>query len=647
MDLVRGDERDVAPDPRTHELVRKRPVGVQRRVGLRDRVAVLVFGPEVLDLGRHPAVDDLAVRRLDKAEAVDDAVRAEARDEANVGTLGRLDRAEPPVVGVVDVADLEARALARQAARPKGRHAALVRQFGQRVRLVHELRQLVGAEERVDHARHCPRVDEVLRGELIRIAEVHSLLDRARHAGEPERELLPELLADGPHAAVAEVVDVVHLALAVLQLDELGDDRDDVLLAQRQRRDALVEPEPPVHAVAADVAQVVALVREEEPVEEGARRLDVGRLGPAELLVEVRERLGGRVRRVLLERVEQRRHVELLLLRVVVVGRFASQDDRLDTSRLERVVVLLGERVLGGQHDFALGRFAENLARVLVDHLVFDLDGQRRREHAADELLEGALVRDGLLVREVKEGRDLGVGRVPERAKEARDGNLLFAVDVGPHDVRHVGRELDPRAPEGDDAGRVEVRPVGVNRLVEENARAAVQLAHDDALGPVHDERAFLGHHREVAEVDVLLDGLLRLVLVFVFLSAQAQLGLERESVREPLGKAFLDGVLGGFERVVEVLEGVALPGVRDREVLLEDGLEALARVALLGHEVLLEKVRVGAKLNLEEVRKFEDGRDARERLARRLAARARTGRIRRSLRRRAGGCAQDVPLGW
>jgi len=53
-------------------------------------------------------------------------------------------------VGGVDVTDLEAGALARQAARPEGRQAPLVGQARQRVVLVHELGELAGAEELLD-----------------------------------------------------------------------------------------------------------------------------------------------------------------------------------------------------------------------------------------------------------------------------------------------------------------------------------------------------------------------------------------------------------------------------------------------------------------------------------------------------------------
>jgi len=63
------------------------------------------------------------------------------------GPSGRLDRADAAVVRRVHVAHFETGALARQAARPERREAALVGDFGQRIGLIHELRKLRGAEE--------------------------------------------------------------------------------------------------------------------------------------------------------------------------------------------------------------------------------------------------------------------------------------------------------------------------------------------------------------------------------------------------------------------------------------------------------------------------------------------------------------------
>ena len=109
----------------------------------------------VADLRHLEVVDDAAlldllVRRLDEAEVVDPRVARQRRDQADVRAFRRLDRADAAVVRRVHVADLEPGALAREAARPEGREAPLVRDLGERVRLVHELRELRGPEELLD-----------------------------------------------------------------------------------------------------------------------------------------------------------------------------------------------------------------------------------------------------------------------------------------------------------------------------------------------------------------------------------------------------------------------------------------------------------------------------------------------------------------
>ena len=96
----------------------KLPSVVERRVGLGDDVLLLLVGREVDDLVGDPAVDDLAVRRLDEAEVVDPGERGQGADEADVRAFRRLDRAHAAVVRGVHVADLEAGPLTRL--RPPG-----------------------------------------------------------------------------------------------------------------------------------------------------------------------------------------------------------------------------------------------------------------------------------------------------------------------------------------------------------------------------------------------------------------------------------------------------------------------------------------------------------------------------------------------
>ena len=179
----------------------------------------------------------LAVRRLDEAEVVHPRVGRERRDEADVRAFRRLDRAHAPVVRRVHVAHLEAGALAREAARAERREPALVRDLGERVRLVHELRELRGPEELLDDRRDRLVVDELLRHQRLDVLQAHALLDGALHADETDAVLVLDQLADRADAAVAEVVDVVDLAVAVLELDQVAHDLEDVLAAQR----ALVE----------------------------------------------------------------------------------------------------------------------------------------------------------------------------------------------------------------------------------------------------------------------------------------------------------------------------------------------------------------------------------------------------------------------
>ena len=290
------------------------------------------------------AVLHLAVGGLDEAEVVDFGVDAERRDKADVRAFRGLDRAEAAVVGIVHVSHLEAGALARQTAGAEGREAALVGDFGQGVGLVHELRQRIGAEKGVDNRRDCLGVDQVDRGEHLVVADVHTLADSAAHAGQAHAELVVELLADCADSAVRQVVDVVDVGLGVNQLDEVFDNLDDVLLGQDAHLHRGRQAELLVDTVAADVAQVVTLLGEEEVCDYLACGSVVGSLGVAELAVDILDSLLLGVGGILLEGVEDNR----------VVGRgrvLLVEEDCLDAGFEDVVYVLLGNHGLALQDD--------------------------------------------------------------------------------------------------------------------------------------------------------------------------------------------------------------------------------------------------------------------------------------------------------
>ena len=415
-----------------------------------------------------------------------------------------------------------------------------MRQPVQRVRLLHELRQLRRAEELLQRGDDRPDVDDRLRRDRVDVLRRHPLADDALHAVEADPERFLDQLAGGAQAAVAEVLVLVELgadrvtadrdrvggevlrvlghADRVRERDELLDEREDVLRRQHAGPVGHVDAEPLVQLVAADLRQVVALRIEEERAKQVAGVVERRRLARALLLEDLDQRLFLARRRVLLER---------LLDEVRVVEEL---EDRLVRRRVDREA---GRRVLGGQ-----------------------------------------------------------------RPEERRDRQLALAVDAGVDDALLVDLELEPRA-----AARHQVRREhllrGVLRLHQVGARRPHELRDDDALGAVDDEGPPLGHHREVAHEHRLLAdlarvlvheadrhrerGLIRQVLLTAFLDGELRLSepvlaeldgerpgvvLDRRDVVDRLPEPFAE----------EPVEGLTLDVDQIGEV--EDVLETRERMA-------------------------------------------------------------------
>ncbi len=331
------------------------------------------------------------------------------------------------------------------------------------------------------------------------------------------------------------MVDVVDLALAVAQVDQRLDDRQDVFLAQRAVRVRRVEVEAHVHLDAADRGQVVALAVEEQRLEHVLRRIERRRLARAHHPVDVEQRVLARHVLVGVQRVaDVRTDVDMVDVeqRQILVAELDQRLDRLlgqflaglgvdltglridevfgeihadqlgirQPQRLQALFLQLARRA----HGELLAGLEHDLAGVGVDQIV---DGRvaaeagRVERHAPAFL--GALV-DDLLV----EGRQDVLGVEAEREHQRGHRNLAATVDTREHDVLGVELDVEPRAAIRDHArGKQQLaRRMGLALVViEEHARRAVHLRDDDALGAVDDEGAVRRHERDVAHVDVLL----------------------------------------------------------------------------------------------------------------------------------------------
>ena len=112
---------------------------------------------------------------------------------------------------VVNVTHLKTCTLAGQTTWTECRNTALVRHFRQRVRLVHELRELVRSEEAVDHRAQCLGIDQIGRREDLVVTHIHALADGTRHTRQSHTELAVQLLAYRTDATVRQVIDVINV----------------------------------------------------------------------------------------------------------------------------------------------------------------------------------------------------------------------------------------------------------------------------------------------------------------------------------------------------------------------------------------------------------------------------------------------------
>ena len=105
------------------------------------------------------------------------------------------------------------------------------------------------------------------------------------------------------------MVDIVNGSLGVDELNEVLDNLDDILLGQHTDIHLGIQAELLVDTVAAYITQVIALVREEQVLDDLTGTGIIGRISITQLTIDVEHSFLLRVRGILLQRVEDDRVV--------------------------------------------------------------------------------------------------------------------------------------------------------------------------------------------------------------------------------------------------------------------------------------------------------------------------------------------------
>ena len=116
------------------------------------------------------------------------------------------------------------------------RERAFVAQLGERIGLVHELRELGGTKELAQGSDHRTNVDQRHRRQLLLVTNGHAFFDDALHTSQADAQLVLDQLTHRLDAAVAEVIDVIGVLDPVVNLDHTAQESDHIALRNSAMR---------------------------------------------------------------------------------------------------------------------------------------------------------------------------------------------------------------------------------------------------------------------------------------------------------------------------------------------------------------------------------------------------------------------------
>ena len=168
------------------------------------------------------------------------------------------------------VTNFEACTVSAQAAWPESRKTPLVRQFRQRIGLIHELAQLRTTEEIANDCRKRLGVDELLRRHPfdVHVEQRHTLLHESLGAGKSHAALVRKQFAYGTNTTGAQMIDVVQTARTGAQLDEILHRADEIFIRQNPLIRRNLDLQLRIDLVTTYAAEIVLLRIEKQPLEQ-------------------------------------------------------------------------------------------------------------------------------------------------------------------------------------------------------------------------------------------------------------------------------------------------------------------------------------------------------------------------------------------
>ncbi|CDE13732.1 putative uncharacterized protein [Ruminococcus sp. CAG:330] len=596
----------------------------QRFVRLRYNIIIFHVGSHVdyLVCDNTGLLVHSPVRRFDEAVLVDAGERCQIGDQTDVRTFRRLDRAHSAVVAVVYVTNFESGTVTGQTAGAQCGQTALVRQLCQRIVLIHELGQRRRAEEFLDGGSHRTDVDQCCRCDVLCILRLngHALTDDTLHTGETDAELVLEQLAHRTDTAVAQMVDVVHVAHAIAQVQEVADGGEDIIQNDVLRHQLVCLSADGCLQVVLSGAALQNLVQDAEPhLFADAQRCAVEGNVAGNIHHAVTDDLG-----FLLDKANGAlaglclvvflgfygdvgfRYAGLLHLQRLIVGEHSAglEEHLAGIGADNRTGQLMSCQTAGNAQllvVFITAKPAQVVPLGIEKQIVQVVQGTlHRRRFARTQLLVNFLQRivgvlgavlfhDGLCqtLVVVEHLLDLLVASHTQRTDEGRDRDLAVLIDADIDHVVGIHLVFQPCAAVRNDSCLEQILTGAVLFGGVVNARRTNQLGDDNTLCAVDDKSAAVGHQRKVAHVDF---GFLDLAGCII---SQTSGHTERCCVGDISFFALCDGVLrGSVDPIVNKIQNPVAVIVRNGRNVTKDLFQSLFPEPVVRVLLYLNQVR-------------------------------------------------------
>ena len=375
----------------------------------------------------------------------------------------------------MNVADFKPCPFTGQAAGAQGAETAFMRDFSQRVRLVHELGQLAGTEEFFNRCNDRTDIDQDLRRNAFGVLNRHAFADDAFHTGQADAELVLEQFADAAEAAVAQMVDVVDGAEAVHEVQQVIYVGDNIFAGNR-----------------AVIVRQIAVIADNliyGPVDffyegfyepfagEYAAFFNFVYFGRADFRMSVDDHF---TRFGMNDRFVERQAEQPAFPAQLFAGFIAADAGHIVPARVEKQPF---EQIAGA---FYCRRFTG--AEFFIDFYEGFILVFRRI------FFKGIL--EPLIIEEQVE--DFCIGRPAQGADQHRDGDFAVAVYTGIYDAVYVRFQFDPGAAVRNDRRVIQHGAHRIAFAAVIYARRAHELADDNAFCPIDNKCTCICNQREI-----------------------------------------------------------------------------------------------------------------------------------------------------